>query len=95
MNYSQEIYLEGEKMLVDEWPEYKLIYTAKEEIIDVWANLFDTYLKMLGEFGLDSRPMSYFDVIIFIGLTFILCVTLLNLVVALMSSAYEEFKELK
>ena len=35
MNYSQEIYLEGEKMLVDEWPEYKLIYTAKEEIIDV------------------------------------------------------------
>jgi len=50
---------------------------------------------MLGEFGLDSRPLTYFDEIIFIGLTFILCVTLLNLVVALMSSAYEEFKELK
>jgi hypothetical protein len=95
MNYSREIYLEAEKLMDGELEGFKLIYTPMEETIDIWANLFDTYLKMLGEFGLDSRQMSYFDEIIFIGLTFILCVTLLNLVVALMSSAYEEFKELK
>lgn len=38
-----------------------MIYTPIEEIVDLWSNLFDTYLKMLGEFGLDSREMSYFD----------------------------------
>jgi len=49
---------------------------------------------MLGDFG-EMDSLSYFDEIVFVGLTFILCVTLLNLVVALMSSAYEEFKEQK
>jgi len=46
---------------------------------------------MLGEFG-DIND-SVFDKIVFMLLTFILCITLLNLVIALMSSAYEEFKE--
>lgn len=54
---------------------------------------------MLGEFGLENvfelenESYNYFDQIAFIILTFIMCVTLLNLVVALMSSAYEEYKE--
>ena len=71
------------------------------EIFDeIWKNIYDVYLKMLGEFGLegvfelgDDASFNYFDQIAFVVLTFIMCVTLLNLVVALMSSAYEEFKE--
>ena len=54
---------------------------------------------MLGEFGLEDvfgmegEAFNYFDQFAFIFLTFIMCVTLLNLVVALMSSAYEEYKQ--
>ena len=49
---------------------------------------------MLGEFGdIGPSDYNYFEMGVFVILTFILCITLLNLVIALMSSAYEEFKE--
>ncbi len=82
---------------------YKNISTEKTSFYDIvdeiWQSIYDVYLKMLGEFGLenvfglDNESYNYFDQIAFIILTFIMCVTLLNLVVALMSSAYEEYKE--
>jgi len=63
---------------------------------EFWEVFYETYLKMLGEFG-DIGPgdYNYFQMVVFILLTFVLCITLLNLVIAIMSSAYEEFKEQK
>ena len=51
---------------------------------------------MLGEFG-DIGPgdYNYFEMVVFILLIFVLCITLLNLVIPIMSRAYEEFKEQK
>lgn len=47
MSYSENIYLEAEKTFPlnqDDFADYKLIYTKREEIEDVWSNLFNTYL---------------------------------------------------
>ena len=90
LTYSQELY--------KDIPKENL---GISDIFDeIWKNIYDVYLKMLGEFGLegvfelgDDASFNYFDQIAFVVLTFIMCVTLLNLVVAFMSSAYEEFKE--
>ena len=93
MNYSTKLY--ESKVMID-GEEMKLTEEVSDILPGITKMFYDTYLKMLGEFG-DIMPpdYNYFEMGVFVILTFILCITLLNLVIALMSSAYEEFKEQK